>query len=1111
VQETLPRDTIRLGLMPPQTGLVDMYGPEIVWAARIACAEINEQGGVLGRPLELIIEDDGSLPQTAVPAACRLIEEHSCSAIIGNLLSNSRIAVADKVAEPQHIPYLNFSFYEGSIASRYFFHFAALPNQQIDKMIPYMARRYGVKMFFAGNNYEWPRGSIHAGKQALWKLNGECVGEEYLPIGTSEEEIDTLLERVARSGADVFVPYFAGHDQVMLLTRFAEMGLKKHMAVVMGHFDEVMANHLAAEVREGFYSSNTYFMSVDTDQNRAYLKRLASLPDVDGLTPGGNGVLTNFGEGTYLCVKAFAEAVKAAGTTDAEALVDALEHVSISGPQGEVLMDPTTHHAHVNSFLAQCQSDGTFRIVETFGCIAPSIPSRYREQFSALQLHESPSSPGTAARLASEAAEAYNRVGNAQQILSIADMAIIATDGKGVITEVNRSAAELFGYSEEEMPGLSVSMLMPPHFRQRHAELLRQFVEGDENQRRMGQRGEVTGYRKDGTFFPLEASIAKFRNGPEWVLVVTMRDLTELKRAEEELTRRATHDTLTGLPNRALIHERLTGALQRNRRGSTSVALLFVDLDGFKAINDTYGHNAGDHLLKEASRRMIESVRPGDTVARLAGDEFVILCEYVENPSDISSLASRITERVAEPVIFNNTSMFVSASIGIAVGHGTTHSADDMFRSADTAMYAVKEKGRNGWEFFNPSLQQEAERRLVIANGLRSAVENLELELRFQPIVNAETGQIHAAELLLRWFPPHGEVSPAIFIPVAEMNGAIIPIGRWVFEQACLAERRWYEQFGNKAPSITVNLSARQLSDERLEGEFTAILQRTGADPSRIVLEITETSLMADITTNKAMFESLTALGMKAAVDDFGTGYSSLAQLLRLKMDTLKIDREFIDGLDKNDDSRIVVAAICRMGKSLNLRLVAEGVETEVQRDIVRSLGCDSIQGYLYYRPLDEGEFVAAVQRGFDASSPSRGKIHYLIYISRMSGGVDDVQLNMLMNNSRSFNISHGITGFLLSFDDVFMQYIEGDAEQIRNLFGTISKDRRHKDVKILAEGELEKRLFNNWGMGYRRLESSLLSDRSSQRISSGKTYEWLSDNPLFCSNLFELMGEAQK
>ncbi|MDH4225481.1 MAG: ABC transporter substrate-binding protein [Deltaproteobacteria bacterium] len=371
------RTSVKLGLMPPLTGLVELYGSEILRAGEIACQEINDQGGVLGRPLELVVKDDGSLPETAVPAAEKLVSQ-GCSAIIGNLLSNSRIAVAYRVAEPRKIPYLNFSFYEGGIINRYFFHFAALPNQQIDHMIPAMKQKYGPKMFFAGNNYEWPRGSIDAAKQALTALGGEVAGEEYLPIGVKPDEIEKLLHQVALSGADVFVPYFAGLDQVNLLTGFTQKGLKSKMAVVMGHYDEAMASRLSPDVREGFYSSNTYFMTIPTEENRQYLQRLASMPGITGIWPHGNGILTNFGEGTYLCVKAFALAANQAGSLDRENLVDALETLSFSGPQGPIRMDPDTHHARVNSYLSRCERDGSFSIVENFGSNEPVIPERYR-------------------------------------------------------------------------------------------------------------------------------------------------------------------------------------------------------------------------------------------------------------------------------------------------------------------------------------------------------------------------------------------------------------------------------------------------------------------------------------------------------------------------------------------------------------------------------------------------------------------------------------------------------------------------------------------------------------------------------------------------------------
>jgi len=1102
-------DPIRLGLMPPLTGLVAIYGPEICWAARIAADRINAEGGLLGRWLELIVEDDGSLPESAVPAARRLVEEHRCVALIGNLLSNSRIAVADQVATPGRVPYLNFSFYEGSIASRYFFHFAALPNQQIDRMIPYMAERFGLKMFFAGNNYEWPRGSIDAAKRTLMRLGGDVVGEEYLPIGTRPVEIDELLAQVARSGADVFVPYFAGSDQLSLLTRFTELGLKGHMAVVMGHYDEVMVSHLPPAVREGFYSSNTYFMSVATPANHDYLARLAQLPEVTGIWPQGNGVLTNFGEGTYLCVMAFAAAVRAAGSLDPEALVDALKGVRIEGPQGEVVMDPATHHAEVNGYLARCNADGTFTLVERFGRIPPQIPERYREQFDAILLHESPASPQLAARLAQRKAESMRRLGEARQILSVADMAILATDAQGIITDANPVVARLFGYGEEEMPGLSIHLLLPPHFRKRHAELLHAFVAGEESQRRMSQRGDITGYRKDGSFFPLEASIAKFRNGDEWVLVATLHDLTEVKRAEETLTWRATHDPLTGLPNRALIRERLHNALDRSQRQEGGIALLFVDLDDFKGVNDTHGHEAGDALLRVISERLIGLVRPGDTVGRLAGDEFVVLCEQVEQPASVSSLAERINVALRLPVSHAGATLAVSASIGIAVGHGATHSADDLLRFADTAMYAVKQKGRDGWQFFNETLEEEARRRLTLSGGLRLAVERDELHTLFQPIVRAADGHILGAELLLRWRPPQGEVSPALFIPVAEMNGAIIPIGRWVFEQACRAERRWRERLGADAPYISVNLSTRQLTEPQVVDELLEIVAATGTDPHRLLLEITETSLMADVNASRAILERLSAVGMKIAVDDFGTGYSSLAQLLRLQVHTLKIDREFIDGLDRSSEKQVLVAAICRLGKALGLRLVAEGVETPAERDLVRASGADLIQGFFFYRPLSEEALLDAVIAGLTTGSPAAAVIplHFLIYASRADEEPDDEALKRLLGQSRAFNRRHGITGYLLHYHGVFLQLLEGPRDTIQGLYARITRDPRHREVSLIAEGPIGQRLFEDWSMGAGGLGDGLLAQRAGLSRDPAELLAWYRQSPGLCCALLEVIG----
>lgn len=1060
-------NSIRLGLMPPLTGLVEIYGTEIVRAARIACDEINARGGVLGRRLELIVEDDGSMPATAVPAAERLVVEHHCVAIIGNLLSNSRIAVAAQVAEPRHIPYLNFSFYEGSISGRYFFHFAALPNQQIDMMIPFMARRFGLKMYFAGNNYEWPRGSIDAAKRALLAVGGDVVGEDYLPIGASLKEIDHLLARVARSGCDVFVPYFAGADQIALLNRFSEMGLKAHMAVVMGHYDEMMVSQLAPEVREGLYSSNTYFMSLDTAENRHLLQQLARQPGVDGIWPAGNGVLTNFGEGTYLCVHAFANAAEAAGTVEAEALVNALEGVRVTGPQGIVEMNANSHHASVNSYLSRCNADGSFSIVESFGRITATIPERYREQAKAVRLHESPPTPEVTARLAFEVSSARRKQGAAQKILSIADMAIVATDASGTITEANQSAASMFAYAEDELLGMSVHLLLPPHFRLRHAELLHGFVEGEATARRMSGRGELQGYRKDGSFFPIEASIAKSRNeAGDWLLVVTLRDITETKKAEVELTRRATHDPLTGLPNRALIRERLANALAHSRRSGSSVALLFVDLDGFKLINDTHGHEAGDGLLKAVSSRLIAQVRPGDTVARLAGDEFVVLCEQVEQPAHLSVLAQRINDSVRQAFDCSGLLLHVTASIGIAIGSGASHSADDMLRFADTAMYAVKAKGRDGWEFFSEALQDQARQRLNITNGLHLAIENHEFSPRFQPIVATESGRIVGAELLLRWHPASGEVSPAVFIPIAEMTGSIVAIGAWVFREACRVQADWQTRWGSMAPYVSVNVSTRQLNEETLADNFAAILRETGADPARLLLEITETSLMADVEANLRVLRSLAALGLRVAVDDFGTGYSSLAQLTRLPVDVLKIDRAFVDGITKSAESRTVIRAVIGLGRSLGLKLVAEGVENATQRRELSAYGCDFIQGYYFYRPLEEQRFIETMALEFEAKpSGASSPLYFLIYVSRATHPMSLEAIQALVKTAKELNISAGITGCLVYLDGYFMQMLEGKQEKLLSLMDKIKRDPRHTEIKVVIEAPTSGRVFNQWGL----------------------------------------------
>ena len=1094
-------EPIRLGLMPPLTGLVHMYGQEICWAAEIAIDEINRSGGLLGRKVELIIENDGSLPDTAVPAARRLVQK-KCCAMIGNLMSNSRIAVADQVSEPEKIPYLNFSFYEGSIANRYFFNFAALPNQQICKMIPYMAKHYGRKMYFAGNNYEWPRGSIEAAINSLYHHDGEVVGEQYLAIGVKDSEIDWLLDELERSGADVFVPYFAGIDQINLLNRFSARGLKNRMAVVMGHYDELLVSYLKPEVRAGFYSSNTYFMSIDTTENQLYLKQLIRLPEVTGIWPNGNGVLTNFGEGVYTCVKAFAEAVKKAGSIDAELLVDSLETVSITVPQGQVTMDPSIHHAKVNSYLSQCSPEGTFNIIQTFGPIHPEIPQRYQDLF----LHKFRVGLDDIATSSNASLNKVRKQDNSSSILSVTDMAVIATNEAGTITEVNPRATELFRYSNNELIGLSVHQLVPPNIRSRHKEYFNRFVDGNLHQIRMSERAEISGYCKDGTYFPMDASISKNHSINGVVLVATIFDLTEVKKVKDELTWNALHDPLTGLPNRSLILDRLINALDRSKREYDHLAVLFIDLDGFKQINDTQGHQAGDFLLKEVASRLVKTVRPGDTVGRLSGDEFVILCEAIEEIDQAGHIAERLVQELRKDVIFLNSKLSATASIGVAIGHGTTHSAEDMMRNADLAMYSAKGMGRDCWQFYSQLVQEETALRLDISLGLRTAIERDELYFNFQPIVGSDSGTIKGVEVLLRWRSALGEISPAVFIPVAETSNIINDIGRWVFHQACLIERRLDELFGDTAPYVSVNLSTRQMSDARLVEFFQNTLSETGANSTNIVLEITETSLMADISSNKAILERFVDMGFRLAVDDFGTGFSSLAQLLNLRAHTLKIDRAFITDLEDRLDSQAVVAAIARMARALNMQLVAEGVETDLQRDLISALGIQSIQGFYFYRPMEEAAFFRLLTDRKHCLDSEGNQLSFLIYISRP---VDDKpeQFEEIATKAAVSNRLIGATGRLILLDNACLQYLEGKQIVIEQLFQKICKDARHKDVTLLMTGDIDQRLFMDWFMGFHRLDQSYLLKSAGMKTTQNDLFHYYREHPEMACTLFEAIA----
>ncbi|HUO62319.1 MAG TPA: EAL domain-containing protein [Terriglobales bacterium] len=430
-------------------------------------------------------------------------------------------------------------------------------------------------------------------------------------------------------------------------------------------------------------------------------------------------------------------------------------------------------------------------------------------------------------------------------------------------------------------------------------------------------------------------------------------EINQFPKRLELLTRQAFRDALTGLPNRALFMDRLSHGLTRARRRHEHVAVLFLDLDRFKVINDTLGHTVGDQLLVEVSNRLGSSLRPGDTVARLGGDEFGLLLEDVADAETAEAVALRIEAELAKPLSFEGREVFVTASIGIALSSERLGTPEEVLRDADLAMYHAKSKGKARHEIFDGTMSAPALDRMDLEMDLRTAISRQEFRLHYQPIFRLDTGQITGVEALIRWqHEKRGLLQPDAFIGLTEETGLIIPIGRWVLGEACRQAREWQTEFPRSPQLVmSVNLSAKQFQNPRLVEEITDALATSGLEAGSLKLEITESVVMQDAPATLAKLRELKALGIKLAIDDFGTGYSSLGYLKRFPVDTLKIDRSFVKGISHEGGDGAIVRAVVTVAKSLNMDVTAEGIETDQQRVELKMLGCDQGQGFLFARP----------------------------------------------------------------------------------------------------------------------------------------------------------------
>jgi diguanylate cyclase (GGDEF)-like protein/PAS domain S-box-containing protein len=544
----------------------------------------------------------------------------------------------------------------------------------------------------------------------------------------------------------------------------------------------------------------------------------------------------------------------------------------------------------------------------------------------------------------------------AHKIFEVNSEAIMVTDAENRIVQVNAAFQKITGYDEAEVMGRDPKLLGSGRHDGAFFKNMWQALSD-----RGHWTGEIWDKRKDGSEYPKWVRVDTIRD-PEGCIshyVTVFSDISERKASEERIRHLAQHDALTGLPNRFTLAAHLEHALARAERSGEKVGLMFIDLDNFKTVNDTLGHHIGDRLLCEVAKRIGRAVRKSDIVARIGGDEFVVVLESTKVESDEGMVAQKIIDQLGEPIVIDGNVLHTTPSIGLAIFPEDGDSAEVLMKNADVAMYHAKSAGRNNYQFYTEHMNHAAAVRAQMEGRLRAALSGDEFLLHYQPQINLATGKVSGIEALIRWQNPElGLVSPANFIPLAEEVGLIVPISAWVLENACKTAKLWCEQ-DIAFECMSVNISPQEFRQRNFPEMVEAVLLKTGLPAARLELEITESTLMDSADTTVEMLLRLKALGVTLAIDDFGTGYSSLGYLKRFPIDRLKIDRSFVRDLETDASDAAISTAVIALAHSLGLQVVAEGVETQGQADFLLQRGCDSVQGYLFSRPVPAEQAAA--------------------------------------------------------------------------------------------------------------------------------------------------------